>query len=151
MESESNLLADDDVKMNDLELHFCKVFRYKCFCKKLYFGYCNLFIRKDLLERYVLERIESLVGHLQFMVRQKHNLVGDSILPQFFPVRQNVWCVFLLVGQILNLFRHCPMSEHYFKACIPKNSSLILCVLICITSKSFNIFKKYLKYLILII
>ena len=28
------LSAADDVKMNDLELHFFKVFRYKCFCKK---------------------------------------------------------------------------------------------------------------------
>ena len=28
------LFAADDIKMNDLELHFCKVFRYKCFCKK---------------------------------------------------------------------------------------------------------------------
>ena len=47
------LFAEDDVKTNGLELYFCKVFRYKCFCKKLYFGYCNLFIRKDLLEKYL--------------------------------------------------------------------------------------------------
>ena len=33
------LFADDDVKTNDLELHFCKVVQYKCFRKKLYFGY----------------------------------------------------------------------------------------------------------------
>ena len=52
------LFADDDIKMNDLELHFYKVFWYKCFCKKI------------LLERYLLEGIESLVRHLQFMVGQ---------------------------------------------------------------------------------
>ena len=46
------LFAGDDVKTNDSELYFCKVFRYKCFCKNLYFEYCNLFIRKDLLEKY---------------------------------------------------------------------------------------------------
>ena len=48
--------------------------------KNLYFGYCNLFITKDLLERYLLERIKILVGHLQFMVMQRHNLVGHLIL-----------------------------------------------------------------------
>ena len=47
------LLAGDDVKTNDLELYSCRVFRCKCFCKKLYFGYCNLFMRKDILERYL--------------------------------------------------------------------------------------------------
>ena len=107
----SFLFADDDIKTNDLELYFCKVFWYKCFCKKLYFGYCNLFIRKDLLERYLLEKIKSLIGHLQFMVGQTHNLVRYLILPWAFPVGQNVWCVFRLVG-------HCPMSDSYFKACI---------------------------------
>ena len=45
------LFAVDDVKTNNLELYFPKVFRYKCFCKKLYFGYCNLSIYRDLLER----------------------------------------------------------------------------------------------------
>ena len=38
------LFAYDDVKTNNLELHFRKVFRYKYFYKKLYFGYSNLFI-----------------------------------------------------------------------------------------------------------
>ena len=97
------LFADDDVKTNDSELYFCKIFRYKCFCKKLYFGYCNLYIRNDLLGRYLLERIKSLVGHLQFMVGQKHNLVGHLILPRVFPIGQNVRCVFRLFGQILIL------------------------------------------------
>ena len=88
-----------------------------CFCKKIYFRYCNLFIRKDLLERYLLEKIKSLVGHLQFMVGQTHNLVWNLILPRVFPVRQNAWWVFRLVGQILILVGHCPMSDRYFKAC----------------------------------
>ena len=111
------LFADDEVKTNDLELYFCKVFRYKWFCKKLYFRYWNLFIRKDLLERYLLERIKSLVGHVQFMVAQKHNLVRHLILPRVFPVRQNVRRVFRLVRQILISVRHGPMSNCYFKAC----------------------------------
>ena len=72
-----SLFAGDDVKASDLELYFCKVFRYKCFCKKLYLAYCKLLIRKDLLKRYLLERIKSLLRLLQFMVREKHNLVGD--------------------------------------------------------------------------
>ena len=104
------LFADDDVKTDDLELYFCKVLRCKCFCKKLYFGYCNLFTRKDLLERCLLERIKSLVGHLQFMVEQKHNLFGHLILPRVFLVGQNVRCVFRLVG-------HCPISDRCFTAC----------------------------------
>ena len=111
------LFADDEVKTNDLELYFCKVFRYKWFCKKLYFRYWNLFIRKDLLERYLLERIKSLVGHVQFMVAQKHNLVRHLILPRVFPVGQNVRRVFRLVRQILISVRHDPMSNRYFKAC----------------------------------
>ena len=110
------LLADDDVKTNDLELCFCKVFRYNCFCKKLYFGYCNLFIRKDLLERYLLERIKGLVGHLQLMVRQKHNLIRHLILPPVFPFGQKILCVFRSVGQILILVGHCPISDGYFRA-----------------------------------
>ena len=55
---------------------------------------------------YLLEKtylIKSLVRHLQFMVGRKHNLVGHLILPQFFPIRQNVRCVFRLVGQFLIL------------------------------------------------
>ena len=95
------MFAGDDVKTNDFELYFCKVIRYKGFCKKLYFGYCNLFIRKDLLQRYLLERIERLVGYLQFMIEHKHNLVGHLILPRIFPVGQNVRYVFHLVGQFL--------------------------------------------------
>ena len=106
------LFADDDVKTNDLELYFCK-----CSFKKLYFGHCNLFIRKNLLERYLLERIKSLVRHLQSMTGQKHNLVEYLILPQVFPIGQNVWCVFCLVGQILILVGHCLISDRYFKAC----------------------------------
>ena len=97
------LLAGDDEKTNDFGLNFCKVFRYKGFCKKLYFGYCNLFIRKDLLQRYLLERIKSLIVYLKFMVEQKYNLVRHLILPQFFPVRQNLWYVFHLVRQFLIL------------------------------------------------
>ena len=62
------LFADDDVKSNDLELYFCEIFWCKCFCRKLYFEYSNFLIRKDLLERCLLERVKSLVGHLQFMV-----------------------------------------------------------------------------------
>ena len=80
------LFAGDDVQTNGLELYFGKVFQCKCFCRNLYFGYCNLFIRKDLLERHLLERIKSLVRHLQFMVGQKPNLVGHLILPRVFPV-----------------------------------------------------------------
>ena len=78
-------LFADEVKTNNLELYFCKVFWYKWFCKKPYFRYCNLFIRKDLLERYWLERIKSFVRHVQFMVAQKHNLVRHLILPRVFP------------------------------------------------------------------
>ena len=58
-----------------------------------------------------------MVGHLQFMVGQKHNLVGYAILPRVFPVGQNVHSAFRLVGQILILVGHYPMSDHYFKAC----------------------------------
>ena len=57
-----SIFTDYGGKTNDLELYSCDVFRYKCCCKKLYFGYCNLFLRKALLERYLLERIKSLVG-----------------------------------------------------------------------------------------
>ena len=74
------MFTDYDGKTNDLELYSCKVFRYKCFCKKLYCGYCNLFLRNDLLERYLFERIKSLVEHLKFMVKQTHNLVRHLIL-----------------------------------------------------------------------
>ena len=99
-----------------LELYFCKVFRYKYFCKKLYFGHCNLSTYKDLLERYLPERIKSFVRYLQFMVGQKHTLVGHSILLQIFPVGQNVRYVFRLVGRFSNLVGHCPMFDRYFKA-----------------------------------
>ena len=99
------LFADDDVKMNYLELHY-KVFRYKCFCKK------------TLLERYLLKRVKSLVRHFQFMIGQKHNLLGHLILPRIFPVGQNVRCVFRLVGQFLILVGRCPMFDRYFKACL---------------------------------
>ena len=68
-----------------LELYFCKVFRYKYFCKKLYFGHCNLSTYKDLLERYLPERIKSFVRYLQIMVGQKHTLIGHLILLQIFP------------------------------------------------------------------
>ena len=112
------LFADDDVKTNGLELYFCEVFRYKCFCKKLYFGYCNLFIRKDLLDLYLLGRIKSLVGYLQFMVGQKQNLVGHLVLLWVFPVGQNVRCVFPLVEQILIMVGHRKMSDRCFKACV---------------------------------
>ena len=65
--------------------------------KNFYFGYRNLFIRKDLLERYQQERIKSSVGDLQFMVGQRHNLVGHLFLPRIFPVGQNVRCNFRLI------------------------------------------------------
>ena len=68
-----------------LELYFCKVFRYKYFCKKFYFGHCNLSTYKDLLERYLPERIKSFVRYLQIMVGQKHTLIGHLILLQIFP------------------------------------------------------------------
>ena len=98
------LFADDDVKMNDLELHFYKVFRYKCFCKK------------TILGTYLSERIKSLVRHLHFMAGQKHSLVRYLILPQTFPVGRNVRCVFCLIGHFLILVGCCPMSDRYFKA-----------------------------------
>ena len=100
------LFADDDLKTDDLELYFRKVFQYERFCKKLNFGCCNLFIKNNLLERCLLERIKSLVGHLQFMVGQKNNLVRHLILPRVFAVGQNFRCVFRLVGLILILDRY---------------------------------------------
>ena len=45
--------------------------------------------------------IEKLVGHLQFMVRQKNNLIGYLTLPQIFPVQQNVWCAFWFWSDIV--------------------------------------------------
>ena len=51
------------------------------------------------------------------MVGQKDNLVGHLILPRIFPIRQNVRCVFCLVGQLLILVGHFLMSDHYFKTC----------------------------------
>ena len=75
-----------------------------------YFEYCNLFIRKDYFFS-----IKSLVGLLQFMVGQKHNLVRHLSLPQNFPVEQNVWCAFHLFGQFFNLAGDCPMSNCYLR------------------------------------
>ena len=92
------LFAGDDIKTNDLELYFFKVFRCKYFCKKLYFGYCSLFIRNDLLERYLLKRIKSLVGHLQFMVRQRHSLVVYLIYLKFFPSNRMSGVFFVCLG-----------------------------------------------------
>ena len=43
---------------------------------------------------YLLERIKSYVGYLQFMVEQEHNLVGHLILPWIFIVGQNVFFSF---------------------------------------------------------
>ena len=40
------LFVGDEVKTNDF-----KYFDISVSAKKLYFGYCNLFIREDLLER----------------------------------------------------------------------------------------------------
>ena len=40
---------------------------------------------------YLLERIKSYVGYLQFMVEQEHNLVGHLILPWIFIVGQNLF------------------------------------------------------------
>ena len=50
------------------------------------------------------------------MVGQKHNMVGNLILPQIFLVGQNVWCVLHLVGQFFILVGYCLMPDHYFKA-----------------------------------
>ena len=83
----------------------------KCLKCTLYYECCNWFITKNWFSW-----IKSLVGHLQFMVRQKHNLVGHLILPQIYPIGQSDWCFFCLVGQLLILAGHCPMSDHYFKA-----------------------------------
>ena len=68
----------------------------------LYFEYCNLFIRKDKFSF-----IKSLVGHFQFMDGQRNNLVGHLILPQIFPIGQNVQCALHLVGRLLDIVR-CP-------------------------------------------
>ena len=73
-----------------------------------------------------------MVGHLQFMVGQKHNLVGHLILPLVFPIGQNVRYVFRLAGQILILVGHCPMSDRNFKArdnCSSKAVTLMLLLL----------------------
>ena len=91
--------------MNYLELHFIKSFDISVSVKKL-------------LERYLLKRIKSLVRHFQFMVGQKHNLLGHLILARIFPVGQNVRCVFRLVGQFLILVGRCAMFDRYFKACL---------------------------------
>ena len=72
----------------------------------LYFEHYNLYIRKG-----VFSSINSLVGYLQFMVGQKHDLVGHLILARIFPVGQNVWSVFRLVGQIFILVEYCAMSD----------------------------------------
>ena len=93
-----------------------------CLCEKLYFGYCNLFIRNDLLERYLLEMIKTLVGHLQFMVGQKHNMVGHIILPQISPIGQNVRWDFCLVGQFciwLDIARCWPIILRPVGICLP--------------------------------
>ena len=81
---------------------------YKGFIRKI-------FIRKD----------KGLVGHLQFMVGQKHNLVGHLILPQVFSVGRNIRCAFCLVGEILILVRS-PISDRYFKTCKFTFSTIIL-------------------------
>ena len=44
------------------------------------------------------------------MIGEKHNLIGPAV----FPVGQNVQCVFCLVGKILILVGHCPISDRYF-------------------------------------
>ena len=52
-----------------------------------------------------------MFGHLQFMVGQKHNLVGYLILHRLYLVGQNVGCIFRLVGQLLILVGHCSISD----------------------------------------
>ena len=75
----------------------------KLFCIQFFFLFvCRWRLKNErFIERYLLERIKTSVGHLQFMVRQKHNLVGHLILPRVCPIGRNVGCVFRLVGQIL--------------------------------------------------
>ena len=83
-----------------------------------FFFVCRWWLKNErFIERYLLERIKTSVGDLQFTVRQKHDLVGHLILPRVFPIGRNVRCVFRLVGQILILAGHGPMSDRYFKAC----------------------------------
>ena len=92
-----SMFKDDDVKTYDLELNFCKFFQYKCFCKKsVWSGIFSLWSERS--------RIWSDIYFcLEFC---------------FYPIGQNVQCAFCLVGQILVLVRHFPMSDRYFKACM---------------------------------
>ena len=80
-----------------------------------------MFLSKSLLcilefvRKIFLEKIKSSLRHLQFMVRQKYNLLGHLVLPRIFPVGQNIRCVLRFVGQFFILVGHCPMSDRYFK------------------------------------
>ena len=125
------LFPDDDVKRTTSSCSSVKSFDISV--------YFTLFIRKDFLERYLLQRIKSLVGHLQFMVGKNHNLVGHLILPPLFSVGQNVRCVFRLVGQILILVGHCPMSERYFKTCLVPFCSSSYCISSNFLSEKFTL------------
>ena len=73
----------------------------------MFFFFADDDVKTKDLDICLLERVKSLVGHLQFMIGQKHNLVRHLILPQVFAVGQNVWSVFCLVGLILILVRNC--------------------------------------------
>ena len=101
-------------KTNDLELYFFKVFRYKYSYKKLNFGYCNLFIRKDLLKNIFIKKGLKVWSGI-FNLWLDRSIIGHLILPRVFPVGHNVQCVFCLVEQILILVGHCAMSHRYFK------------------------------------
>ena len=81
--------------------------KIKLFCIQCFFFFADDDVKTKDLDICLLERVKSLVGHLQFMIGQKHNLVRHLILPQVFAVGQNVWSVFCLVGLILILVRNC--------------------------------------------
>ena len=57
-----------------------------------------------------------LVGQLQLLVRQSHDLVGHLILSNIFVVGQNVLRVLGLVGQYSILVGHLSLTYRYFKA-----------------------------------
>ena len=54
--------------------------------RTFFFEYCSLFTSKDYFFW-----IKSLIQNIQFMVGQKHNLVGHLVLLRIFPVGQIVF------------------------------------------------------------
>ena len=71
-----SLFAGDDVKMSDLELYLCIVNWYKCFCKKLYFAYWNLFL-------------ENISSGIQFNNKQNKSLY-------IFCSLEEIWKLFVI-------------------------------------------------------